>query len=1137
VLLFCCQQKKGQKGSSSFAPRVVEAHGYVVPKDSMAEPKVVPAGKPKVVKVGIPKVVLTNTNVHRAGSPKVVIAGTPRVCTPGQDSFLLPKTVPVIDSPFPAGIPEMVIAKDAHIGDDNPYSFSSFGELHGLKRNEVNCLLQDNSGNIWFGTFGGGVTKYDGKYFTNYFTRNSGLFNDVVLSILQDKKGNIWFGTFGGGVSKYDGKYFTHYTEKEGLSNNSVWCILQDKRGNIWFGTSEGITKYDGKSTTQFTRKQGLSGNRVSSILQDTSGNFWFGTDNGVSKYDGKSFTNFTEREGLSSSYVSCILQDKDGSIWFGTKSGACKYDGKSIRQFTEKEGLSNNFVRSILQDKKGNIWFGTNSGGVSKYDGKLFTDFSEREGLNNNSIGSILQDKSGNLWFGTEGGACKYNGLSFTHFTQKEGLSNNKIFSILLDKSGNLWLISGAGVCKYDGKSFRTLTPKKDFNNNFTCILQEKSGDIWFGSIGDGVGKYDGKSFAVFTEKQGLSGGRGVRSILEDNSGNIWFATYTAGISKYDGKSFTNYTEKEGLIDDEVECILQDKIGNYWFGAHSGVTKYNGKSFTQFNQKEGLNSCSIFQDKKGNLWFGTFHDGIYKYDGTSFTHFTEKEGLVNNSVRSILQDKSGNIWFGTWGGLSKLSKRVLDKLDKMLKDADSYQGGEQPVLFKNYTYEDGLLGIHCSGGMAEDSTGTIWVGTYDRLTAFHPEGDEDDTIPPNIQLTSLQLFNENIPWTYLLRKQDSTLTLGNGVPVGNFKFDSLSRWYGVPEYLSLAYNNNYLTFNYIGITISSPKKVKYKYRLDGIDDNWSALTSSTEAPYGNLPQGTYTFRVKARNGDGYWSNEYQYTFSIRPPWWKTWWAYTAYILIALGSIAVYVRWRTASLLKRQKELEQTVDERTAEVVAEKKEVEKQFQRSEELLLNILPSEVAEELKAKGSAEAKTFDDVTVLFTDFKGFTNISERLTAKELVAEIDYCFKGFDAIIGKYNIEKIKTIGDSYMAAGGLPVKNKTHAADVVNAALEIRDFMDAHKQQRMAEGKEMFEIRIGIHTGPVVAGIVGVKKFAYDIWGDTVNTASRMESSGEAGKVNISATTYELVKDKFTCSYRGKVEAKKKGMVDMYFVDGIL
>ena len=221
---------------------------------------------------------------------------------------------------------------------------------------------------------------------------------------------------------------------------------------------------------------------------------------------------------------------------------------------------------------------------------------------------------------------------------------------------------------------------------------------------------------------------------------------------------------------------------------------------------------------------------------------------------------------------------------------------------------------------------------------------------------------------------------------------------------------------------------------------------------------------------------------------------------------------------------------------AQRNRISKEKKRSDQLLLNILPEETAEELKATGSAKAKSFDLVSVLFTDFKNFTQASELLTPEELVAEINHCYSGFDRIITKFGIEKIKTIGDSYMCAGGLPMTNETHPFDIVSAGLEMVQFVEENKQQKIANGLPFFELRLGVHTGPVVAGIVGIKKFSYDIWGDTVNTASRMESSGEIGKVNISGTTYELVKDKFTCSHRGKVQAKNKGMIDMYFVDGI-
>jgi adenylate cyclase len=216
-----------------------------------------------------------------------------------------------------------------------------------------------------------------------------------------------------------------------------------------------------------------------------------------------------------------------------------------------------------------------------------------------------------------------------------------------------------------------------------------------------------------------------------------------------------------------------------------------------------------------------------------------------------------------------------------------------------------------------------------------------------------------------------------------------------------------------------------------------------------------------------------------------------------------------------------------------KKIIEDEKERSEKLLLNILPVETAQELKEKGTATPKHYDLVSVLFTDFKGFTKIAEKLTAQELIAELNYCFFEFDKIIDKHNLEKIKTIGDAYMCAGGIPVANKTNPVDIVRAGLEIKAFMDNLKTERESQGKDYWELRIGIHTGEVVAGVVGKNKFAYDIWGDAVNTASRMESSGIPGQVNISGTTYELIKDKFVCTHRGKIQAKNKGEIDMYIV----
>lgn len=228
--------------------------------------------------------------------------------------------------------------------------------------------------------------------------------------------------------------------------------------------------------------------------------------------------------------------------------------------------------------------------------------------------------------------------------------------------------------------------------------------------------------------------------------------------------------------------------------------------------------------------------------------------------------------------------------------------------------------------------------------------------------------------------------------------------------------------------------------------------------------------------------------------------------------------------------LEQKVLERTMEVSTQKIEIEK-------LLLNILPAETARELNQKGFATPKYYENVSVLFTDFKDFTKIAEGLSPQELVAELNACFIAFDEIIEKNNLEKIKTIGDAFMCAGGIPVANQTHPIDAVKAGLEIQKYMNEANKKRREKGNMTWNLRIGIHTGPLVTGVVGKRKFAYDIWGDAVNIASRMETSGEIGKVNISDSTFTLVKDTFLCQYRGKISAKNKGEVDMYFVQGLV
>ncbi len=274
-----------------------------------------------------------------------------------------------------------------------------------------------------------------------------------------------------------------------------------------------------------------------------------------------------------------------------------------------------------------------------------------------------------------------------------------------------------------------------------------------------------------------------------------------------------------------------------------------------------------------------------------------------------------------------------------------------------------------------------------------------------------------------------------------------------------------------------------------------------------------------------------------------SWWFILALLLLIALGLYFFFKDRISRVKKQKDLLESQVKQRTIEIIKQKEKVERQKrlleeekEKTEKLLLNILPREMADELKNKGKAKARKYRNATVMFTDFKGFTKHAEKYSPEGLVAELDSYFIKFDEIVNKHNVEKIKTIGDAYMCAGGVPIRNKSNAIDTVLAALEIQRAMQEIKQKKIEAGQDPWEIRIGLHSGNLIAGVVGIKRFAYDIWGDTVNVAAHMESSGEVGMVNISETTYEAIAEFFVTEYRGKVKAKNKGEIDMYFVHGV-
>jgi ligand-binding sensor domain-containing protein/serine phosphatase RsbU (regulator of sigma subunit) len=893
--------------------------------------------------------------------PKPLIIRVPVV--KGGSYIIRYATGPVTISLFPPEEKLLPVSREISTGAiiENPEAqgigfFTTYTTDHGLALDGVTDGICDKSGYLWFCTAGGGVSRYDGKSFTN-FTQSQGLANNSVWCVTQDKKGNLWFGTQGG-ISRYDGRNFTSYNSGNGLANNIVRSAATDRSGNIWFGTNGGgVSLYDGKTFTNYSVKDGLGYDYIYDMTEDNSGNMWFCTvGGGVSRFDGKAFKTFTSAQGLAGDVVVSACRDLSGNLWFGTYGGGVsRYDGKTFTTFGTVNGLGSNTVWRILCDKSGSLWFGTDGGGISRFDGSSFTNFTTSQGISNNSIWSIVEDRSENLWFGTlGGGVCRYNGKSFTNFTTIQGLANNVVRSIIEDNSGNIWFGTDlGGTSRYNGRSFTTFAISQGLiNETVWSIGKDRHGNLWFGTAGGGVSKYDGKSFTTYSTEQGLANTI-IRSIHEDRSGNMWFGSWMGGVSRFDGQSFTTYTTSQGLANNSVMDMAEDSTGGMWFCTYGGgISYFNGSTFSNFNSGEGLannNVKCVTPDRRGNLWFGTeggisiissgkqkeIRENGEKVTGL-FKNYTTKEGLPNNSVTEIMQSRKGVIYAGTNYGICEITT----------DDSGNLVTGNIYSSATGYPVKDVSSGFNT---IYEDSKGIIWAGTGSDKTAvvrFDPRSIRHDTLAPEVVLQGIRINNENICWNYLRAASapssgdslailnEEYQTFGKELP-GNelsmmqrrfegITFTGITKFFPVPENLVLPHADNNVTFEFNALETGRHQMIRYRYMLEGYDKDWSPVTDKTTAAFGNIFEGSYTFRVKALSPDGVWSEPLIYRFRVLPPWYRTWLMYIIYLLVFLSVLYTVYRWRVARLRKENLILEEKVKLRTIELQQANREIEAQ---------------------------------------------------------------------------------------------------------------------------------------------------------------------------------------------------------------------
>lgn len=1038
------------------------------------------------------------------------------------------------------------------------------------------------------------INAQSGITFDKYDIRD-GLSQTIVNCIEQDQKGFLWFGTQDG-LNKFDGYKFKVFKpdpfDENSISDNFINDIVSDKNNLIWVATEAGLSIYDDDhdSFLQFDSENIFTDQAVNHLFEDEDGSFLVST----SKKGLFRITLNEDRQALITSVqhledrniIQCVRYGEQTIIL--SDNGFFVKEQNEISQIHLPESSQNLNIKSlsILENE---LWLATNKGAfkaiIVNDHLRITSKIDESSGLKSSDISSLYRHNNF-FWIGTS------YGLSRVVIIQKDTIIENiasedmsnydaqpaKVSSFLLDDFGSLWIGTDRGLNKFDeNKSqFKLYRHQKEegisqlFNNVWTF---ETTGNYILAGSSKGLSVYNRASnkFKNYTADKsdipagsiaylfidskerlwigGTIGGlklfsfeegdlnylksvdlditenssKSIYSIFEDHHGQFWIGGRD-GIWLLDNdlktkEHFTAQADSFSLSFNVVRSIYEDSKNNLWIGTDGGglnrIFQKNDGSYSfevfQYDSKnrQGLNHnmvLSITEDKDGNIWAATYGGGLNKYVPSEkrFYHLTEKQGLSNNVVYGVVLDHLGNIWASTNKGLSQINSD--DHSVRVFTEKSGLQSDEFNI-----------------GAYHIDENGDVFFGGINGFNSFNPSNIRSNTLVPRINITGISILDNDLELSKYLK----------------------SDLYETEKYeIKLNHHQNNLAFDFVGLHFTSPKDNWYKYKLVGLQDDWVIGKNRKFATFNNLDAGEYTFLVCAANSDRLWSKECaEVKIIILPPIWNTWWFRIIGTVILLGlSLGIYFS-RVAMVKAQKRLLEQQVSVRTQKVLEQKKKIEiqkelieKEKHKAEKLLLNILPHETAEELISKGKASPRHYRMATVMFCDFKGFTKIAERLQPQELVDELDRCFNAFDDIMEKYNVEKIKTSGDAYMAAGGVPIRNKTNPIDMVLAAMEVQEFMAQHKKERLALGKPAWELRIGIHTGEVIAGVVGKKKFAYDIWGDTVNTAARMESSSETTKINISGSTYNYVNQYFDLEYRGKIPAKNKGEVDMYFVKGV-
>ena len=1000
---------------------------------------------------------------------------------------------------------------DSHPGltqeKGTPYTQKILLENYGFKNNNFS-ILQDQYGILYISN-SNGILQYDGSFW-EIIT----LPEKSCLALHSDQK--IYVGTYNDFGYLWPGKLnkleFKSIIDSSEFANQNIGLIenILSFEDNIFFTTEKKLFQWDGEKIHFLD-----SSSKKLTLYKAGDHLFFKKKDAGLQEYIHQSFQNIPTHDLFKNKEIFTILPYNQ-QLLAKTNNGFYVFDHFSVTPLKTKVNhlIDENLFSAACILPNGNYAFGTKLNGIFIMDkaGILVKHINELGGLFSISINDLYVDQSQNLWALHDQGISRIEYPSaYSYFSRNHGLRGNVTDVIRFNNT--LYVATSLGVfylsnkCQADEtdhvKLFKQIPGIKSSAYNFHPFKNHL-----FLTTAKGLYEIIGKKSVLFYNRASED----IASVLHSTKNPHYiFLGHTNGLSalKYEQGILIIKKRLKG-INDKISSIAEEADGTLWLASkHTGIYKID--PFDEYNPELPFTHfCydSIFPQNlywvhlysiQNNMLFSTAQ-GILQYDKKNNVFYKDTTLLSaefkheSQWVYPIVEDNQKNLW------LNILSKGDISNktLVKRFENKSFETFNPLPV---NRIKDFFITSIH------PDDSNIVWFGGYEGLFRLDLSQEKNPK----------QNFN-----TYLhkiILGQDSTIFLS---PYYHSQINSKKN-----EVFKFNYQLNRIYFEFTANDYASENQLQFQFKLDGFDSTWSKWSSVNFKEYTNLSEGRYTFHVHAKNIFDEQSYKITYSFLIKPPFYRTIVAYLIYFLLVVLIILLIFKWRAYYFAKERFKLENIINERTEEIVIQK-------EKADNLLERVLPKSTAKELKSGQKAGPYHYNMVTVLFSDIQGFTKISEQLDSEHLIDQLDKFFLQFDTVVEKYNIEKIKTIGDAYMCAGGIPEKNRTNPIEVVLAAMEMQQYMKSLKMKTDDGNRQIWDLRIGIDTGPVIAGVLGRKKITYDIWGGTVNTASRMEASGQAGKINITENTYMLIKDFFICKYRGKMPVKYKGEIDMYFVE---